>query len=285
MAAICHDSSTSYPTIERPYVPGAADNKKPVKLQLPRHADEACHSGKPRSALRSRAYSYFHSNIVAEETMLDVELYILAFAIGIQDVATFPDYHCFASNQTGNTVLLAAGVLGIGGDGFSFLLIGVSLLLFIAGAVIFGQLGNLFGVRQRWWLLSTSAVQTAMVFVTAALQYHYGAVDGAPAAKVIIALLAMSSGAQVAMVRSLKVTDVTTAMATAAYIDILIDPKILTWKNYSRNRRVIFLSCLVAGSFAGAGIYKRMGSACALLISAVGKLIVVGLFFLNRTQP
>ena len=283
MAGISYDSSTSYLSIERPYVPGAADIRKHVELQLPRHADEGYHNGKPRSALRSRAHSYFHSNI-AEDTTLDRELYILAFATGIQDVATFPDYHCFASNQTGNTVLLAAGVLGIGGDGFSLLIIGLSLLFFIAGAGIFGQLGNLLGVRQRWWLLSTSAVQTIMVFVTAALQYHYGTVDGAPTAKVIIALLAMSSGAQVAMVRSLKVTEVTTAMATAAYIDILIDPKILARKNYSRNRRVFFLSSLVAGSFAGAGIYKRMGSACALLVSAIGKLIVVGLLFLNRTQ-
>ena len=233
---------------------------------------------------RKQSWSkYCHAN-VKEETLLEVELYLLAFATGIQDATTFPDYHCFASNQTGNTVLLAVGALGIGGAIFNLLNVGVSLLLFIAGVLAFGQLGNQLGVRQRWWLLSSSALQTAMVFAAAGLQYRYGVVDGAPVAKVVIALLAMSSGAQVAMVRSLKVTDITTAMATATYIDILIDPKILWWNNHARDRRFFFLFALVAGSFAGAGAYKGMDSAFTLLISAIVKLIVTALFFLNRVQ-
>ncbi len=202
----------------------------------------------------------------------------------MQDATTFPEYHCFASNQTGNTVLLAVGVCGIGGGIFSLVNIGVSLALFVAGVVILGQLGNLLGVRKRWWLLASSLLQTVLVFAAAALQYQYGVREDGPLTQLIIALLAFASGAQVAMVRSLKIMEITTAMATAAYVDVFIDPRLLRRHNRARDRRLLFLLCLVAGSFAGAGAYKTMSSAFALLLSAVGKLIVTFTLLFNRVR-
>lgn len=84
------------------------------------------------------------------------------------------------------------------------------------------------------------------------------------------------------MARSLDITEITTAMATAAYVDLFIDPRILRQKNRKRNRRALFLVMLFAGAFAGAFAYKRLGSAFTLLMSAVGKLVVLGAFFFNR---
>jgi len=202
----------------------------------------------------------------------------------MQDATTFPDYRCFASNQTGNTVLLAVGVFGIGGGIFSLASISVSLTLFIAGVAILGQFGNRLGVRKRWWLLASSLLQTVLVFAAAALQYRYGVKKDGPLAVLVIALLAFAGGAQVAMVRSLKITEITTAMATAAYVDVFIDPRILDRLNRARDRRLLFLLCLLAGSFAGAGAYKTMSSAFALLISAVGKLIVTFTLLCNRVE-
>lgn len=202
----------------------------------------------------------------------------------MQDATTFPDYRCFASNQTGNTVLLAVGVFGTGGGIFSLASISVSLTLFIAGVAILGQLGNGLGVRKRWWLVASSLLQTVLVFAAAALQYRYGVKKDGPLAVLVIALLAFAGGAQVAMVRSLKITEITTAMATAAYVDVFIDPRILGRPNRARDRRLLFLLCLLAGSFAGAGAYKTMSSAFALLISAVGKLIVTFTLLCNRVE-
>lgn len=34
---------------------------------------------------------------------------MLSFATGIQDAIAYPDFSCFASNQTGNTIILAIG--------------------------------------------------------------------------------------------------------------------------------------------------------------------------------
>ncbi len=48
---------------------------------------------------------------VADDLSLEIQLMGLALAAGINDATTFPDYHVFASNQTGNTALLAVGAL------------------------------------------------------------------------------------------------------------------------------------------------------------------------------
>jgi len=217
---------------------------------------------------------------VREDALLEGELLALAFATGIQDATTFPDYHCFASNQTGNTVLLAVGVAGIGGSVFALRDIGISLATFVAGVAIMGALGNLLGPRRRSWLLASSTIQTAMVFVASAIQYRDGVADENSALG-IITLLAFSSGGQVAMARSLRMTEITTAMATAAYVDLFIDEKLFKLYNRPRNRRILFLASLFAGSFAGAFAYAAMGSAFALLMSAVGKLLVTVSFLFN----
>lgn len=73
-------------------------------------------------------------------------------------------------------------------------------------------------------------------------------------------------------------------MATAAYVDLFIDPRVCGRRNRARDRRLLFLVSLVAGSFAGAGAYKTMSSAFALLISAVGKFIVAFTLLFNRRQ-
>lgn len=122
-----------------------------------------------------------------------------------------------------------------------------------------------------------------MVFAAAVTQYlgPDPVPEKGPYALAVLTLLAFSSGAQVAMARGLKITEITTAMATAAYVDIFIDKKIFERDNRKRNRRLAFLVILFSGSFAGAFMYKAKGSAFALLISAVGKLAVVASLLWN----
>ncbi|MCJ1232007.1 hypothetical protein MMC12_008688 [Toensbergia leucococca] len=218
---------------------------------------------------------------VDEDVYLEAELLALAFATGMQDATTFPDYHCFASNQTGNTVLLAVGIVGVGGTLFEFPNVSVSLSVFLAGGWLMGQIGNQVGCRRRLWLIISSIIQTATAFAAAALQYHAGVALTGPATLGVIALLAFSSGAQVAMARSLKVAEITTAMATGTYVDLLVDPELFLRRNRPRNRRLLFLVSLLAGSFAGAFAYVKVGSAFALLMAAVGKLVVTLALVLN----
>jgi len=67
-------------------------------------------------------------------------------------------------------------------------------------------------------------------------------------AKVIIVRLAFSSSGQVAIVRSLQITDIPTANATSAYVDTFIDVDLYKLHNRSRTRRFLFLVSLCASS-------------------------------------
>ncbi|KAK4924676.1 hypothetical protein LTR66_016443 [Elasticomyces elasticus] len=219
---------------------------------------------------------------------VELELLLLTFATGMQDAISFPDFHCFASNQTGNTVILAVASAGLGHGLFDIANIGVSLAMFLAGAIITGQLAHFVGPRRRAWLLLSHLMQTAMAFGAGVIQLVYGERETGPTALGALTLLAFSSGAQVASMRPLRIQEITTAMATAAWVDLVIDPDLLTMKNHPRNRRAWFLVALVAGSFAGGFSHKDLGSAYTLLIAAAGKaLVLLGLFF-NRsvaTEP
>ncbi|KAJ2984378.1 hypothetical protein NUW58_g6092 [Xylaria curta] len=79
----------------------------------------------------------------------------------------------------------------------------------------------------------------------------------------------------------MKMTEISTAMATAAWVDLIIDPKLFQAQNRPRTRRIMFLFALAGGSLLGAGVYRTVGSAAAILISAAGKLIVTILYLFN----
>lgn len=70
-------------------------------------------------------------------------------------------------------------------------------------------------------------------------------------------------------------------MATAAYVDLLIDPHLHSLHNRHRNRRFFFIAMLVTGAFVGAFAHSRVNPAFSLLLSAIGKCIVTVLFFFN----
>lgn len=216
------------------------------------------------------------------DTVIEAQLLALTLSIGIQDAIAFPDFKCFASNQTGNTVLLAVGAAGLGGDQFSLPNIGISLSLFLAGAILTGQIANIIGPSRRGWLLITHLAQTLMVFGAAVIQSVDGDQGRGENARWSIALLAFSSGAQVASMRPMRIQEITTAMATAAWVDFVIDPSLLAMKNHPRDRRALFLITLIIGSFVGAFMYKEVGSGNTLILSATVKLVVTLTLLLNQ---
>ncbi|KIX96921.1 uncharacterized protein Z520_07035 [Fonsecaea multimorphosa CBS 102226] len=231
--------------------------------------------------LKQHLTSHVEVNILAE-----TELLILTFCTGMQDATTFPDYHCFASNQTGNTVMLAMAIIlpNLTGELFIPENIGVALGFFLAAGWITGQLGHIVGPRSRLWIVFCNLIQSMLVFMAAAIQYAYGIELKGAKTMVVIGLLAFAAGSQVVLSRALAITEISTAMATAAWVDLLIDPRLFAAKNRPRNRRVSFLAALVAGAFFGAGIYKGIGPATSVLFSAIGKLIVTLMFLLNKAE-
>ncbi|KAK0655746.1 hypothetical protein B0T16DRAFT_316914 [Cercophora newfieldiana] len=234
---------------------------------------------------KSKVRSYLNSP-VRSNGFAELELILLTFCIGLQDAVSFPDFHCFASNQTGNTVFLVLAIVlpEMNGEMFVTANIAVALGFFLAAAWLTGQVGHIVGPRQRWWLIFCNFIQTALVFAASALQYTRGVELTGDRTLVAIGLLASAAGSQVVLSRALGMTEITTAMATAAWLDLVIDPKLCALKNRSRNRRVGFLSSLVLGTLVGAFIYKSVGSPAALAVSGAGKLLVTIMFFFNGAE-
>jgi len=239
-------------------------------------------SGRSTAPSSARSRKIFRlTGEIGNDLILELELMALALATGIMDATTFSDYHVFVSNQTGNTALLAVGALGLGGNLVKLPNIGVSLGVFIAGGFILGQIGNALGCRRRLWLIATNLFQTALVAVATALRWRYPTTDGTPGALGVLALLAFASGGQIAVARKVNVPEITTAMVTSAYIDLLIDSRLFNQGNRPRDRRFFFICMLLLGSFIGATADRFYNSALALLLCAVCKLATTVAFLTN----
>lgn len=167
--------------------------------------------------------------------------------------------------------------------------IGIALGVFLASAWLTGQLGHVVGPRRRLWLLLCNLVQTCLVFAVAAIQYAQQRdrrPRGSQDARTLwaIGLLASAAGSQVVQPRTFRMAEISTAMATAAWLDLVIDPALFALRNRPRNRRVAFLSTLVVGCLVGALIFRRLGSPAALMVSASGKLLVTVMFLFNPAE-
>lgn len=229
-----------------------------------------------------KAGSYLCAPLEANVS-IELQLLLLTFCTGIQDAIAFPDFLCFASNQTGNTVILTVALTGFRGEFFHLVNVAMSLSMFLIGALLAGQIGNFVGGRRRLWQLLSNFLQILLVFGASWIQFTHAPEEDSWTLGVI-ALLAFASGAQVATARAFKLPEISTAMATAAWVDLVIDPGILVLKNRSRTRRALFLVMLAAGSFAGAYMRSNLGSPWAVAISGIGKAVVIPMLLIARRE-
>ncbi|KXL44770.1 MAG: hypothetical protein FE78DRAFT_123427, partial [Acidomyces sp. 'richmondensis'] len=220
---------------------------------------------------------------ITDDLVVEVQFLALTLATGINDAVCFTQYGVFVSNQTGNTALLAVAVFNLGGEGYELSNIGISLGLFIIAGLLFGQLGNYFGRRRRFWLIFSNVVQTALMFAAAALRQWTRVTRAGPHAWSVISLMAFSSGAQVAMARTINLPEITTGMVTSAYIDFLVDQRIFGRHNRPRNRRGFFVLCLLSGSFIGASVDRYGAAALAMLLTSLFKAFVAISFLFNHS--
>ncbi|KAI4149570.1 MAG: hypothetical protein LQ340_004570, partial [Diploschistes diacapsis] len=134
--------------------------------------------------------------LIQVDTSVEMQLLVLTLSTGIQDAESLPNFRCFASNQTGNTVILALGLAGYSSDLFDIHNVAISLAMFVLGATVTGQLGNWVGGRRKAWQVLANFWQTAMVVGAACLQFTGNAHQPGPCVMGAIALLAFASGAQ-----------------------------------------------------------------------------------------
>lgn len=172
----------------------------------------------------SKRWRAYLNQQIAVDTLLELELYMLSFATGIQDAMTFAFYGVFCSKQTGNLVTIALSALDSDAVVQTETHIATSFASFITGAALFGHFNNFIGKKRRGWLIFVNALQTIMVIAACVIRkisVDKNGIDGEqsgpdPFAIAAIALLGFASGGQISLALSVGMAEVNTTMVRAA---------------------------------------------------------------------
>ena len=255
-----------------------------------------------RPSLLSRAH---WTATLPVNTTTEFQLLLTTFATGIQDVVLLQDFICFASGQTGNIVKLGAGFARRRHPDYSCLILpGISLGAFIAAVFLTGRASAYFGARRRGLQVALALGQTLVLGATVlVLHYAQGSSHSSsssqghthshahphvshnaqldptsPSSRLSLALLAFATASQIAAARAWDLSEITTAMATGALVDLFNDPKFFARKNRRRDLRVLFFLVLIAGCAVAAGLKRwgRLGAPGLLGVSVGVKGLAVG---------
>ncbi|KAL9091515.1 MAG: hypothetical protein Q9159_001374 [Coniocarpon cinnabarinum] len=219
---------------------------------------------------------------VPSDPLFQAQLLFLTFTTGIVDGTTLTNYNCFATKQTGNTVFLALRVAR-----HPYVMdqeernIVFSFIAFVTGTTLFARLGHLINQRRRRSLLLSSGIQVILVWVATALAYFVTEKDTWPIAPIIMSLLGLAAGGQIAIAIQMKQQELNTSMITGALIQLCNDSEILHFSNGARNRRVLFFCCFFLGIITGGALTMYDTPGIALVVYAIFKTLAMLSFLIN----
>lgn len=204
---------------------------------------------------RSR-WRMFWSQEVAKHWVLKTQMMIMTIITGIVDVATYMKFKVFATKQTGtsralcvvaqvcealhcklprhqcvamerqvansptgNTLFLAIYAINPGKLGYRIELnVAVSIIVFIVGGVIFGQIGNKVRQCRRGWLCATTSLQFLLFAAATAVRAFAPKDDVGGPALAVIALLALASAGQITLAVGVGLAELNTTMITGSMV-------------------------------------------------------------------
>jgi uncharacterized membrane protein YoaK (UPF0700 family) len=195
-------------------------------------------------------------------------LLALTFVTGIVDAVSFLGLgHVFTANMTGNVVLLGFAVAGA--SGLSVARSSLSLLGFLAGAVLGGRLGLVMvNTSQRRWVLTAGALEAVLLVGAAVASIGLDTAGETPSRRVyvVIALTAAAMGLRTATVRRFAVPDMTTTVLTQTLAAVAAESALAGGANPRLGRRVAAVLLMLAGAAAGM-LLLRHGVALPLIVS------------------
>jgi uncharacterized membrane protein YoaK (UPF0700 family) len=175
--------------------------------------------------------------------------------------------HVFTANMTGNVVVL--GFAAGGTPGFSVSGSLVSLLAFLAGAVLAGRReARKRPVSRHSWVRWALVAEAALL--TAATVIAFTAGHPAHLVYALIALLALAMWLRNATVRKLAIPDVTTTVLTLTLTGLASDSALAGGANPRVGRRLASVLAMLAGALAGTLLIRHAGLGLPLLIGALG---------------
>jgi uncharacterized membrane protein YoaK (UPF0700 family) len=226
-----------------------------------------------------RLTTHFMANVSSQ--WADIVLLYCYIITGLLDSSSVYTFGSFVSMQTGNTVYLGTGIVAPKEDD-RWLRALTSVVCFCLGSFFFSRYHRYFGIRKRWVIVSSFALQTVMIAVSATMVTIGPKITpkGELNKWVVIplALIGFQAAGQAYISRALKYGGLTSVVLTSIYCDLFGDEKLFTSprSNAERNRRAAAAVLLLIGAMGG-GIWAHssIGLAGALWTAVVLKTAVV----------
>ncbi|MFE4517736.1 YoaK family protein [Kitasatospora sp. NPDC056783] len=201
-------------------------------------------------------------------------LLVLTVVTGVVDAVSYLELgHVFVANMTGNVVFLGFALAGAANLSATASL--AALAAFLLGALVGGHLARRLPGHRGRLLAAAVAVQAALVAAATALAAVAGHTSD-PARYTLIGLLGFAMGGQNAVVRALKVPDLTTTVLTMTITALAADR--------TGSRRLASAVWMFAGALVGALLVLHVSVPVALA-SALVLLVAVAALIHRAGRP
>jgi uncharacterized membrane protein YoaK (UPF0700 family) len=207
-------------------------------------------------------------------------LLVLSATTGMVDAASILGMDkVFTANMTGNVVF--AAFAAVGAKGFDALPYVAALAAFMAGAVIAGRISRLAKpARLSRWLVVAAAVESTMLLLAGSLALALASSKAAPdrAILAVIALTAGAMGFRNAVVRQLKVPDLSTTVLTMTITGIAADSRLAAGDGANWRARLAAIAMIFAGAVVGAGLVTACGLGPTLMVTGATVMVATMVF-------
>lgn len=214
-------------------------------------------------------------------------LLVLSATSGMVDAASILGLdRVFTANMAGNVVF--AALAAAHAPGFTLAPCLAALAAFIAGAAGAGRVGRRGSdnpARSGRWLVRAAVTEGVMLILAGLLALylrHAGALPGG-AILGVISLTAGAMGFRSAVVRQLRVPDLSAAELTLTITGLAADPQAAPGEGASRRARLGGIAMLFAGAAAGAALVLTAGLGATLLATGMIALAAT-LMFVRHPQ-
>jgi uncharacterized membrane protein YoaK (UPF0700 family) len=223
------------------------------------------------TAARLTAVEAFLRTLIDEQDgPLPALLLALTVLAGVVDATSILGLgNVFVATMSGNFVFLGLAVAGAGGFAVATSVIAIGA--FAVGSMVGARAYRAGGAHRGRGLRNVLAVKLTLAAVVTLTAILTGGRFTAGARDLVVVLLAMSMGAQLAAIRSLKITDLPTVAVTMTISGVFTD-RGDGWHDPAVLRRGVAVLAFTVGAISG-GLLVRLVSVTAAL--ALGLAIIV----------
>ncbi|KAE8155016.1 hypothetical protein BDV25DRAFT_146853 [Aspergillus avenaceus] len=220
----------------------------------------------------------------------DLVLLFCYVITGLLDSSAVFVWGSFVSMQTGNTVYLGLGLMGVD-ESTRWIKAATSIASFCVGSFCFSTFHRYFSPRKRWVLGLSFTVQMLCVAIAAAIvTVHRTSRDSPLTWQVFVplALVAFQSSGQAVTSRALDFKGLTSVVLTSVYCDFFSTPQLprALLHQVEERRRGGAIVCLLIGTIIG-GLWAKssVGLMGAFWTAVLGKFFIAVAWLVWRGQP